>query len=223
MLISLALFDILNERVATISIHWHPTRGIRIGEASKPGPPKCIDLSSLVSQPKPAAGRITGETGHAIPTGIERDPASLGEYSFRVSTANSTDWGPLQEYLKTCGDDVVVAQEHHLPAQKATNATQWARRNGWQPFWGEAILNDDTGGTSRGTAVFVRDGIGARNAHHIVHPSHRFCGPLVRVPGGTETLICSTYLQSAVGLNASNIDVVHKLGIAKPRGLRANN
>ena len=196
-------------------VYWHPTRGIRIGEAGNPGPRRSIALSSLIRPAKPAqdTARIHSHTGQAVKPGIDRDPKQLASYSLRVCTANSTAWGPLQQFLLTCSDDVVMAQEHHLTQEQLAQATQWALRHGWQPTWGAATVCPETGGTSGGVAVFVREGIGTRHGHHVLEPTSRMCAAIVNVPGGSETLMVSTYLQCTVGLSDGNIDALHSIGV----------
>ena len=62
--------------------------------------------------------------------------------------------------------------------------------------------------------MFVREGIGTRHGHHVVEPTARICAAIVTVPGGCDTLMCSTYLQCGAGLSDRNIDVLHSMGVS---------
>ena len=156
----------------------------RIGEAAHPGPPMSAAERASVQH----AARIMAHTGRAPADLRERDPNTLATFSLRVTTANGTGWGPLKQFLASCADDVVCAQEHHLIAKKLSSAKRWCAKNGWQAFWGPADPTAAEQGSSGGTAVFVRISIGAVPASTLIASDSRVCAAYVDIPGGERTL-----------------------------------
>ena len=186
-------------------VHLH---GCRVGEAQNPGPP----MTAKQRRDVDTATRFYDFSGQNVYGTRGRDTSNHATYSLRITTANGTGWGPLKQFILSCPDDVITVQEHHLPRRKVSRARAWALRNGWTSFWGAALENCEENGSSGGTAIFIRSGIGADNADLTLPPSNRAVAAFIDPPGGVRTMVVSAYLQHGVGFNDTNLNLLQQVG-----------
>ena len=76
----------------------------------------------------------------------------------------------MKTFLSSCAEDVVRAQEHNLHAKKINRATRCCPKNCWQFFLGAADVTSAEHGTSGGTTIYVRNGIGTYAAKGLIAP-----------------------------------------------------
>ena len=137
-------------------------RGV-LRPGKEPGPPTGwnLKLDHLIPKRAPAKHARSGGLAR-LSANLRKDKQDAAPTEhIKISTANGTGWGSMQEYLKHSNAHVVCGQEHHLDKDQIDEASQWCLRNGFKSVWGPATRDSVTGGTSGGTAVFVRKQFGS--------------------------------------------------------------
>ncbi len=174
--------------------------GVRIGEASNPGP--------------------RAEDG---PIDIGRCPRRPEGGGLPIATANGTGWVPIRAWLRECRHDILCVQEHRqMHREDVDAASEVAKNIGWKSMWTPAVRSQhEAGEASGGTAIFIRDHLGARAppGGAEVYPGH--CTAALIDAGGTGGVVCySVYLRCGDELNGFNWALLTAIaGHARAHGL----
>ena len=197
--------------------------GLRVGEASHPGPAAEIDnaaegrveirLDELV--PAPAIG-----ASHTMGAGMQSQRRRRGRQRRRnewiVETANVTCEASGRNRLCKSPADVVCVQEHKKVGSELAEAQRLSYSCGWKVAY-DAALVTEAGGRSGGTGVAVRSWVGVHDAADIPTdvewpPAHRFSLRWVQAVLRQGILIGSVYLQTGTGLCGANLGILDQIG-----------
>ncbi len=184
---------------------------IRIGEATNPGPVhggwrRADDV--MYRDPDATGFWQVRAPGHDN-DGNQGD----GRHTFRIITANTTAWAPLQKLLLRSDADVILAQEHRLPPWRIAEASDWARRHRWHSIMIPA-RETEAGGWSGGVAILARPhaALSAPRIGPETVVAARVVAACVQPPGHRPCLVVSAYLHDGVGLSSTNLGVLADIG-----------
>ena len=112
----------------------------------------------------------------------------------KVATFNGNCWKTFQKFLATTDALVIFGQEHKLNSYQIVEATLWARKKGWNPFWAPCHISDKQGRSS-GVCLFVRSYVQAWAPEGLssIFWKHRGIGVVVSAGGLGPVLMCSCY------------------------------
>ncbi len=130
-------------------------------------------------------------------------------------TVNANSWGSVQKLIEQGQFDtaqVLCIQETHLVSEASiTSAVQWMLTRGWLTTFQPALLLD-TGGSTGGTAVAVRDGLDAGVSpvafSFPVSLQHRALAVNIEIADVVPFVLVSAYFQDKIGLQAANLDLL---------------
>ncbi len=150
--------------------------------------------------------------GEQIPTSAG-PPESVDSLIFWTLNANS--WGSVQKLIEQGQFDqahVLCIQEPHLFSESSiTSAVQWMLSRGWLATFQPALLLE-SGGSTGGTAVAVRDGLDAGVnpvAYEFpVNLQHRALAVQLEIADVVPFVFVSAYFQDKIGLQADNLDLL---------------
>jgi hypothetical protein len=188
---------------------------MRIGEATKPGPP--LEQGEKWCSVGAASYKCPKQEGfrHAIlPAPAEDAQCDDKEmFSLVVETVNATAWGTMARYLQRSRAHLVLCQEHHLGPSDTAAASAFALRTGWQPM----ILPAEPGegeGWKAGVAIFARSCLGLSppmlGAAEVV-PA-RALAAQVEAPGYRPFHALAVYLEHGQGMGPRNLRHLENIG-----------
>ncbi len=200
-----------------------PRRGrqppMRIGEAANPGP---------WDQPQQREGRMQidfaapskeGFWGAKCAGGVDeagtdaRRGDDTDRYQLIVDTCNGTAWGTVARFLTRTKADLVLVQEHHLPAHQVAAASAWAIRRGWSTVWAPAEEGEG-GGWRAGVCICARSPVSLALPHQggAIVCAARVVAALFEAPGYRPTVAYSVYLKDGEGLSQRNLSTLAAMG-----------